>query len=376
MSTPSYREDLISQVPALQLLMKMGYTYLSPEEAMVARGGSGYVLLENIFRRQFPLINSIDYKGKVYEFSEANINNALRMLKDLPVQDGYINANKHFYDLLTQGESLEQNIAGAKKSFSFQYIDWKHPENNVFHVTEEFAVKRTDRDDTYRPDVMLFVNGIPLVVIECKSPRIKEPLEEAISQHLRNQQSHGIRDLYVYSNVLMSLSVNEAKFATTGTPKEFWAVWKEQDTDRFEELRKLKNTPLPDDEKTALFKERYRHVRRFFDLSEEEELRTTEQDSLLYSLCQPARLLDIMYHFIVYDAGVKKIARYQQYFAVKNTMKRIARPDSAGARAGGVIWHTQGSGKSLTMVMLAEAIATHPDIRNPKIILVTDRVDL
>lgn len=377
MSTPSYREDMISQVPALQLLMKMGYTYLPPEQAILARGGkSSHVLLEDVFRKQFPLINSIEYKGKEYEFSDANINNALRKLKDLPVQDGYISANKYFYDLFTQGESLEQTVAGDKKSFSFQYIDWKHPENNVYHVTEEFSVLRTERSDTYRPDIVLFVNGIPLVVIECKSPRIKEPMDEAISQHLRNQQADGIRSLYSYSNILLSLSVNAAMYATTGTSKEFWSVWKEQGNDWKADLQVIKNTPLPDDEKTILFNERYKYVRAHFDLSEQEEQLVTEQDMLLYNLCNPRRLLDLMYHFVVYDAGVKKIARYQQFSAVKSTIEKISKVDASGARPGGVIWHTQGSGKSLTMVMLAEAIATHPDIKNPKIILVTDRTDL
>lgn len=377
MSTPSYREDMISQLPALQLLMKMGYTYLPPEQAIIARGGkSSHVLLEDVFSKQFPLINSIEYKGKEYEFSDANINNALRKLKELPMQDGYINANKYFYDLFTQGESLEQTIAGDKKSFSFQYIDWKHPENNVYHVTEEFSVLRTERSDTYRPDIVLFVNGIPLVVIECKSPRIKEPMDEAISQHLRNQQADGIRSLYSYSNILLSLSVNAAMYATTGTSKEFWSVWKEQGNDWKKELQVIKNTPLPDDEKTILFNERYKYVRAHFDLSEQDEQLVTEQDMLLYNLCKTGRLLDLMYHFVVYDAGVKKIARYQQFSAVKSTIEKIAKVDASGARPGGVIWHTQGSGKSLTMVMLAEAIATHPDIKNPKIILVTDRTDL
>src|SRR5690606_10631044 len=97
---------------------------------------------------------------------------------------------------------------------------------------------------------------------------------------------------------------------------------------------------------------------------------------LLFSLCKPERLLDMIFNFTVYDEGVKKIARYQQYFAVTNTLQRIARKDSEGKRLGGVIWHTQGSGKSLTMVMLAQLIATHPEIKNPKIVLVTDRIDL
>lgn len=97
---------------------------------------------------------------------------------------------------------------------------------------------------------------------------------------------------------------------------------------------------------------------------------------MLYNLCRQDRLLDMMYHFILFDDGVKKITRYQQYFAVKWTLERITKVQPDGKRQGGVIWHTQGSGKSLTMVMLAQLIAMHPKIKNPKIVLVTDRVDL
>lgn len=228
MSTPSYIEDHISQIPALQLLMKMGYKYVSPDEALQMRGErTGTVLLEPILREQLQKINSIEYKGKTFEFSDANISLAISELRDLPVQDGYISANEAFYDLITLGRSFEQNILNDKKSFSFNYIDWKNPENNSYHVTEEFSVLRSGRNDHYRPDIVLFINGIPMVVIECKSNAIKKPLDEAVSQHLRNQQEDGIRDLYLYSNILMGLAVDEASYATTGSSKEFWNVWKE-----------------------------------------------------------------------------------------------------------------------------------------------------
>ncbi len=102
----------------------------------------------------------------------------------------------------------------------------------------------------------------------------------------------------------------------------------------------------------------------------------TAQDRLLYALLRPQRLLELIYQFIVYDDGVKKIARYQQFFAVQATIDRVAHRNAQGARTGGVIWHTTGSGKSLTMVMLAKALALHPSISNPHVILVTDRVNL
>src|SRR5690625_677135 len=187
MHTPSFIEDHISQIPALKLLMNLGWKYLSPEEALAARGGrNANVLLEHILRQKLAKINKIDYKGKEFPFLESNITSGILALRDLPLQEGFLVANKQFYELITLGKSLDQAILGDKKSFSFRYIDWAHPENNAYHVTEEFAVLRSGRKDTYRPDIVLFINGIPMVIIECKSPRIKDPIDRAIEQHLRN----------------------------------------------------------------------------------------------------------------------------------------------------------------------------------------------
>lgn len=383
MNTPSFKEDHISQLPALKLLMNMGWKYLSPDQALQARSGrTSNVLLEAILKDQLQLINTIEYKGKEFPFSEANINNAILSIRDLPFQDGFIAANKTFYELITLGKSFEQTVLGDKKSFSFQYIDWRHPNNNTYHVSEEFSVLRTGSNDHYRPDIVLFINGIPVVVIECKSPQIKDPVDKAIEQHLRNQQEDGIRSLYQYSNLVMSLATNEAKYATTATQKEFWSVWKElfktkaEETVWLDKLHALKNQPLTQNERTTLFNERYKNVWTYFQNLEREEQSLTEQDKLLYSFCQPERLLELFFNFTLYDDGIKKVTRYQQYFAVRNTLEKIVKTDSEGVRKGGVIWHTQGSGKSLTMVMLAQLIATNPLIRNPKIILVTDRIDL
>lgn len=381
METPSFKEDHISQLPALQLLMKLGYKYLTPDEALAARGGrSSNVLMEGIMKEHLREANKINYKGKEFYFTDTNINTAILALRDLPIQDGYIQANIAFYDLITLGKSLDQAVLGDKKGFTFQYIDWKHPENNVYHVTEEYSVLRTNRTDTYRPDIVLFVNGIPVAVIECKSPQIKDPIDKSIEQHLRNQQEDGIRSLYNYSNILMGLATEHASYATTGTSKEFWSVWREsfkstaQETAFTQQLTALKNTALHSDERTVLFNERFRHVLQYFNQLEANELTITEQDKLLYSICQPERLLSLMLNYIVYDDGEKKIARYQQYFAIKDTLSRIQQIDSTGKRTGGVIWHTQGSGKSLTMVMLAEQISAV--VKEPQIIMVTDRIDL
>ena len=381
--TPSYIEDHISQLPALQMLIKMGYTYISPEEALQLREGrKTNVLLRDILKTQLQKINKIEYKGQTHEFSDTNVELAINELKELPMHLGFINANQHFYDLITLGKSFEQTIFGDRKSFSFKYIDWENPENNTFHVSEEFAVTRSHRSDTYRPDIVLFINGIPMVVIECKSNAIKSPVEEGISQHLRNQQEDGIRDLYVYSNLLLSLAVSDAKYATTATPAKFWSVWKEkftnakEENDFYQNLHNLKQEDLPKDIHTEVFKTRYWSTIRYFQELGKLELAVTTQDQLLYSICRPKRLLELVFRFILFDEGIKKVTRYQQYYGITKTIKQIEKTGHSGKRKGGVIWHTQGSGKSLTMVMLAQQIALSKKIKNPKIILVTDRVDL
>lgn len=379
----SFKEDHISQIPALQLLQKLGYIYLTPDEVNNLRGGSRtLVLLEPILRKQLREINSIQFRlSKEVMFTDQNIENGIEALRKIPIEEGYISANEYVYNLLTLGKSLEQSIDGDKKSYNLHYIDWDNIENNIFHVTEEFVVNRTGINDTYRPDIVLFVNGIPLGIIECKRPDVKDSLEQSISQHLRNQKDDGIRGLYAYSALLLGIATTSSKYATTGTPEEFWSIWREQFDSKIEEenynnkLFKLVNRPLSDEKKDKLFNYRYAYVRSYFDEKEQQTILPCNQDKTIYNLCRPDRLLELLFSFTIYEDGVKKLARYQQYFVVKKTMQRIDKLDG-GKRKGGVIWHTQGSGKSLTMVMLAQAIVLNKTIRNPKIILVTDRTDL
>jgi type I restriction enzyme, R subunit len=353
--TPLYQEDHISQIPALHLLQNLGYTYLTPEEALAQRGGRrSNVLLEGILAEQLRRSNVIRFKGRTHAFSEGNIQTAVQSLKDV-VFDGLVRTNEKVYDLLRLGQSLTQIIDGNTKSFPLQYIDWEHPERNVYHVTDELAVERAGSTESRRPDIVLFVNGIPLVVIECKRPDLDDPIGEAVSQQIRNQKDDYIPRLFLYAQLLLALAKNEAKYATAGTPAEFWAVWKE-DRNVDAELWTLVNQALTVEQQERMFSTRPAWVRREIEALAEGGREVTEQDRTVYALCRPERLLELAAGFIVFEKGEKKIARYQQYFCVKKTMDRI-RPGVGGQRRGGVVWHTQGSGKSLTMVMLATAIA-------------------
>lgn len=368
-----FDEKYLSQIPALQVLVNLGYQYLTPAEALAARGGkAGNVLLEEILREQLKKLNRIQHKGGSYLFSEENLQSAIQRLKNVKY-DGLLKTNEAVYDLLTLGVALEQSIEGDLKSFTLNYVDWRNPANNVYHVAAEFAVERTRSVETCRPDVVLFVNGIPFAVIECKSPRVE--VAQAISQTIRNQRDEYIPRLFTYVQTVLAVNKNEARYATTGTPAKFWSKWKEDVADA--ELAPLLERQLPESVKASLFD------LAFAELGVREEIapylvgrQVTEQDRTLYALCRPERLLEMAWAFTVFDGGVRKIARYQQVFAIREVLARVKQTDDSGKRRGGIVWHTQGSGKSLTMVMLARALALEPSIRNPRIVLVTDRVDL
>lgn len=380
----SYSEDISSQIPALLLLQNMGYTYLAPNEAHLLRSGKNdQVLLKPILHQWLSQNNRIHYRGKQHLFNDHNIDQAIEALDEVALNDGLLAANEHIFNLLTLGKSLEQNVAGDKKSFSLQYINWQEPEKNTYHCTAEFSVLREGRSDTYRPDIVCFVNGIPLVVIENKRPDLQtdgKPVDAAISQHIRNQdKDQGILKLFKYSQLLLALSGNDAKYGTTNTPLKFWSLWKEQGTKRAcdaidAELTEIKNQKVSANW-DKLFQDDWFLARKHFEELYAEQVSLTEQDRLIYSLLRPQRLLDIIYKFTLYDGGIKKVTRYQQYFAVQNTLQKIA-PVEGNKRKGGVIWHTQGSGKSLTMVMLAKSLSLQKGITNPRVIVVTDRIDL
>lgn len=346
MNKDLYLEVSASQKPAIALLQSMGYTYISPKDCETQRGSRYHVLLKDILRGQLRKLNRYSYAGAENEFSAANIERAMEEL-DEPLTDGLVRTSEKIYDALLLGKSYPETVGNGKSlSFNLKYIDWEHPENNLFHVTEEFAVDSLDKQHNARPDIVLFINGIPFAVIECKAPHI--PAEQAVEQMIRNQQADYIPQLFKYAQIVMATNKNTVKYATAGTPKKFWSVWKEQDTAFLDSgLAQFVADRVP-----------------------------TEQDRNIISLFRQERLTELTRYFVLFDANVKKICRYQQYFAIREIMKTVAQQDSRGNRQGGVIWHTQGSGKSLTMVMLAKYILMVLADCNPRVVIVTDRKEL
>lgn len=330
----------------------MGWEFISPDETIEERGKvMSNVILEDVLSERLQAINAFEYKNETYPFSQSNIQAAVNALKNVP-DEGLVVTNEKVYDLLTLGKSFNETILGDRKAFTMKYIDWENPENNRYHVTEEFVVEgiKTPR----RPDVVLFVNGIPFVVIENKRRDKNESIDEAISQHIRNQKKgEGVPRLFHYAQLLLAVHPNEVKYACTGTPAKFWSVWKEDVEKEVSKILRKKVGDTPSEDRLP-----------------------TVQDKNLYSLCRPERLIDLVYKYIVFDGPDKKICRYQQYFAVQDTLKQVKHFDGEHQRKGGVIWHTTGSGKSLTMVMLSKALALEPSIDSPRVVIVTDRISL
>lgn len=346
MDKDAYLEINASQRPALALFEAMGYTYISPADCDKQRGSRYHVLLRDILRGQLRRLNRYVYAGAENEFSAANIERAMEDL-DEPLTDGLVRTSEKIYDALLLGKSYPETVGEGKMlSFNLRYIDWDNPQNNVFHVTEEFAVDSRDRQHNARPDIVLFINGIPFAFIECKTPHI--PVEEAVGQMIRNQQAAYIPQLFKFAQLVVATNKNAVKYATVGTPKKFWSVWKEQDDEWLQtRLKALVPDRMP-----------------------------TEQDRNIVSLFSPERVYELIRSFILFDANVKKVCRYQQFFAVREIMKTIAESDEHGNRRSGVIWHTQGSGKSLTMVMLAKYILMELKDCHPRVVIVTDRKEL
>ncbi|OEF97362.1 type I restriction endonuclease subunit R [Desulfuribacillus alkaliarsenatis] len=346
-----YDELNISQSPALEVLSNIGYTPIAAEKAELMRGNLYNVVLKEVLYERLKAINSFEYKGETYNFSEKNILQAIQDI-DEALTDGLIKTNEKIYDSLILGKSYPEKISDVDgvRSFNVNYIDWKHLENNVFHVIEEFSIEREDGQGTVRPDLVLFINGIPIGVIECKKSSIS--VEQGISQMLRNQSNDYVPQLFKYVQVVMSTNKNDTHYATVYTPKKFWSAWKE-DVESCEyswyntELEKAVVGRIP-----------------------------TFQDKSIVSLFHPERILKLIRYFTLFDKNVKKIARYQQYFAIKEIVNTISETDKNGNRQSGVVWHTQGSGKSLTMVMLARYILAEMADLHPKVLVITDRVEL
>ncbi|MEY0302274.1 type I restriction endonuclease subunit R [Providencia manganoxydans] len=379
--TPKFQEEYSAKLPALTLLTNLGWSFLSPEHALAARGGKAYeVVLRHVLRSELQK-RTFTFAGKSYPLSEKAIDNLIAEVCSPALNEGLLTANERLYNHLLYGISVTEFVDGKKASPTIALIDWQNPVNNSFVFTEEFTVTRSSGVESRRPDIVCFVNGIPLVVIEAKRPdgnSKKGPtIDEGISQSLRNQRHDEIPSLFAYSQILLSINGNEGRYGTCGTPAKFWAAWREEDISDAE-MYAIKNKTLKDEQLASLFSHRpAKDLDWYQSLTAAGEIAVTGQDQLLISLLSPSRLLEMTRYFTLFDKKAGKIiARYQQVFGIKRLIERINTRSSTGGREGGVIWHTTGSGKSFTMVFLSKALILHESLKQCRIVVVTDRVDL
>ena len=343
-----FNERPESQDRALKVLEKLGYTIVPRSEAEKKRGSRRAVLFAEELQ-SFLSHQTYQFGTEQRYFSGGSIAKAMQTVDQFSAAGLYAE-NKAIYELLCAGKSMEEDLPdGTRQSFDLSFIDFEHPENNIFQVTDEFEVERSNGKFA-RPDIVVLVNGIPLVVIECKKSSVD--VMEGVNQNIRNWGEEYIPQLFRYTQLVLAVNPDKVLYGTCGTPAKYFVSWHEDDKEWLNDwCRKCS----PDG-----------YIK--------------EQDRALVSLLHPERLLDLIHNFIIYDNNVKKICRYKQYFAVKKCMNRILLKDGANTRSG-VVWHTQGSGKTLTMIMLTkmilrESMQPNSMIKQPRFVMVTDRINL
>jgi type I restriction enzyme R subunit len=331
-----------SERPALEALQQLGWDVLDQEQTTWAdpRETESSAVLEPRLRDAVERLNPW--------LNENNLNKAVREIQQV-AGTSTMDENEQIHEKLVQHTTVEQDRGHGKQHQTVQYIDYENLRNNDFFALNQLRV--AGPVETIKPDIVLFVNGLPLGVIECKSPQIPEPRSEALDQltryqNERNGDSEGAEELFRYNQFSVAAWMEGAVMGTYRTPKDQYKPWRDA-------------YPLEDDELIDRF-----------DL----DGYLPDQYRMLYALFEPERLLDQLRHYTVFEETqsrtTKMVARYQQYRAVRKALERI---DKRGQREanGGVVWHTQGSGKSLTMLFLALKLRRLKD--DPTLVLVTDR---
>ncbi len=225
--TASFDEARQSQLAFVELLMNMGYTYIPCTEVMKQRkGDTSRFILRDIAFEALSRINSYEHDGERHQFSDKDIWQAIDELETIKLE-GLVPTAKNIYNTImptSGGKTIKVFHGGSSESKGFRFIDFANPQNNSFHVAVEFEASGRAN---IRPDIVVFVNGIPFAIIENKKAGVE--IGEAISQHLRNQQAEYCPRLYVYPQLLVAANMSEFRYGTTDTKAKFFVEWKEKD---------------------------------------------------------------------------------------------------------------------------------------------------
>ncbi|WP_240936423.1 type I restriction endonuclease subunit R [Hydrogenophaga crocea] len=318
---------------SLALLTAMGWRPLSTADARRLRGGVRDAVLKPRLIEALQA-HRFEYKGEYHPLSPGGIDQVVRQVMSLNLHEGLLAANERFYRLLTLGVTVTEFMPDSKKHQpTVPLLDWQRPEANLWDVCEGFELLPARGTEPLRCDLVACVNGLPLAVIECA-----DTVEAAVQRQRRRQRLDALPQLHACAQLLLALGssaaagAGDARYGTTGTPPRCWARWHEGPPD-----------PL----------------------------------GPVHALLSPDRLLELLRHFVLFDRRLGKVvARPHQVFGVRAVLARIAQRRPDGAREGGVLWHTTGSGKSFTMVFLTKALLLHPGTQACRVIVVTDRLDL
>lgn len=347
--TIPWTEEELAEKRAIALFRTLGYNYkngreeIGPDCASPERGSYQEVFLKDrlvaAIKKFNPWINERNLAVAVKKITKVSAINTMR-------------ANAEIHECLVRHVDVKQDLGQGKKGQTVKYIDYENPENNDFLIVNQ--LKFAGPEQNIIPDLIVYLNGIPVGVIECKSPTVKNPKEKAVDQlrryqNVRQPQTHeGYEKLFYPNQILIASWGDSAVHSTIGADHSQFKEWKDP--------YPLKKAEL----KTLLGKQEI-----------------SNQDILLYSMFKKDRLLDLIQNFTVFkeEGGgmIKMMARYQQYRTVQKAIERIMNAEKPKNR-GGVVWHTQGSGKSLSMMFLALKLRRLKN--NPVILIVTDRKDL
>ncbi|MGC9001116.1 type I restriction endonuclease subunit R [Caldisericum sp.] len=300
------------------------------------------VILEDILKESLMKINPW--------IEEDQINEVIRKITT-PLSNSLLEVNKEIHDLFLENTSVSENRKTGEKSPTVRLIDFKSVDNNSFIAISQFKVNITGTEKHIIPDIVLFVNGLPVVVVECKSPAISDPISEAIEQLMRYSNRRGAIEgnekLFWYNIFNIATSNQVAKYGTITSEYEHFVEWKD---------------PYP------------------YSLSDIGEENITSQQVLVQGMLSKENLLDILHTYTIFKEDskgtvVKVVARYQQFRAAKKIIKKLKEGKTPEDR-GGIIWHTQGSGKSLTMMFVVRELYHNPEFGDYKVVFITDRKDL
>ncbi|HBO8688347.1 TPA: type I restriction endonuclease subunit R [Pseudomonas aeruginosa] len=318
--------------PAINWLIKLGYTHLLGNQISVEHRHLAPVL-EDVLQARLLILNPW------LASAPGGISAALIELRKR-VTDELLPANKAFWEQVLNRSDIQVKDAEGKPR-SVRFFDVRDASNNDFHVVDQYVGRNAD-GEVFRPDLLLFVNGLPLAIVECKASHHR--LDEALGQLDGYQNS--FPDQFVFNQVLVGLNRRQGLYGALFTKPAYYARYRLQEQETATVSALLGDNP-------------------------------SEQESLLWALFEPSRFLQLISHFVLFETRegktVKKLPRYQQWRAVCKTVDRLC----AQKPMGGVVWHTQGSGKSLTMALLARMLrADSTDLNNPTVLVLTDRKDL